>query len=255
MALLTAVAVKMGWATHMQLNFRYHKVVSDLEIWRVFTSICFFGELGERMLMRLVLYLQHSKLLEESDYLGHPYDYAWILAIASTLIIAMSALISPVSSISTSLSFAVTYLWARRSGNVNVALMGVFEIPASYYPYISFCLNFFFFSSEQDEAIYSLVYGMLAGHFLFFFEDVYPRYDPGTRILSPPWKRFAIVSGGTHHMHVPAEDAANPDVAQRIGHQDGIQVNENLPLRENAPLQELLEEQEMAQEDMPFVEI
>lgn len=192
-ALGTAVAVKLGWVTPMQLYFRYQRVVHDGELWRILTSLTYFGEFGEKMLMRLFLYLQHSRLLEESDYLGQPLEYIWILTIAAAIIIAMSVLIVPVGGLSTSICFAVIYLWARRSTTVNVALMGVFEIPASYYPYISFAINFLFARErEGEEAIYSLVYGMFAGHFLFFFEDVYPRYDPGTRFLAPPWKWFRV---------------------------------------------------------------
>jgi Derlin-2/3 len=117
----------------------------------------------------MILFFRNSKFLESSVFKGNSADYIFFLLFSITFILIISfffGFIFPASC----LSFAMTYYWGRKSKNVIVQFMGIFNLRAPYLPWFYLVFSFLLDSDFK----YDLV-GMIVGHFFFFFKDIFPR--------------------------------------------------------------------------------
>ena len=152
---------------YLYLNFEL--IFKKYQFWRLFTSFFYYGDIGLSFIFHMILFFRNSKFLENSVFKGNAADYIFFLLFSITFILIISfffGFIFPASC----LSFAMTYYWGRKSKNVIVQFMGIFNLRAPYLPWFYLVFSFLLDSDFK----YDLV-GMIVGHFFFFFKDVFPR--------------------------------------------------------------------------------
>ena len=152
---------------YLYLNFEL--IFKKYQFWRLFTSFFYYGDIGLSFFFHMILFFRNSKFLESSVFKGNSADYIFFLLFSITFILIISfffGFIFPASC----LSFAMTYYWGRKSKNVIVQFMGIFNLRAPYLPWFYLVFSFLLDSDFK----YDLV-GMIVGHFFFFFKDVFPR--------------------------------------------------------------------------------
>ena len=146
---------------YLYLNFEL--IFKKYQFWRLFTSFFYYGDIGLSFIFHMILFFRNSKFLENSVFKGNAADYIFFLLFSITYILIISffaGFIFPASS----LSFAMTYYWGRKSKNVVVQFMGIFNLRAPYLPWFYLIFSFLLDSDFK----YDLV-GMIVGHFFFLF--------------------------------------------------------------------------------------
>ena len=152
---------------YLYLNFEL--IFKKYQFWRLFTSFFYYGDIGLSFIFHMILFFRNSKFLENSVFKGNAADYIFFLLFSITYILIISFFVGFIFPAS-SLSFAMTYYWGRKSKNVVVQFMGIFNLRAPYLPWFYLIFSFLLDSDFK----YDLV-GMIVGHFFFFFKDVFPR--------------------------------------------------------------------------------
>ena len=152
---------------YLYLNFEL--IFKKYQFWRLFTSFFYYGDIGLSFIFHMILFFRNSKFLENSVFKGNAADYIFFLLFSITYILIISFFVGFIFPAS-SLSFAMTYYWGRKSKNVVVQFMGIFNLRAPYLPWFYLIFSFLLDSDFK----YDLV-GMIVGHFFFFFKDIFPR--------------------------------------------------------------------------------
>jgi Derlin-2/3 len=86
-----------------------------------------------------------------------------------------------------SLSFMVVYVWSRRNPHGVLSLFGMFQFTAPYLPWVLLVIGLLL----EQSPVYDIL-GILVGHIYFFWEDVYPQFRPGRRLLKTPRIMYVI---------------------------------------------------------------
>lgn len=75
------------------------------------------------------------------------------------------------------------YYWGRKSKNTLVQFIGIITIRAPYLPWLYLLAAVIFQSDIKNDII-----GIIAGHTIFFFKDIFPRIKEvkGKQILQTP---------------------------------------------------------------------
>lgn len=68
--------------------------------------------------------MRYSRLLEEHSFMNRRADYVWLLMLTAGFLLAISPLVT-MPFLSTPLSFALVYIWARRNPSIKMSLFGV----------------------------------------------------------------------------------------------------------------------------------
>ncbi|KAK1925644.1 Derlin [Papiliotrema laurentii] len=168
----TSVLVECQVVAPLQLYFSWKAAVYKLQPWRFITTFCYFGPLSLDLGFHLFFVMRYSRLLEENSFSNRRADYVWLLFLCSAFLLTISPLLT-MPFLSSSLAFALTYIWSRRNPSVKMSLFGVITVTA---PYLPLCLVAFSWLLQGgfDAAIGDIV-GILAGHTYVFLQDYWPR--------------------------------------------------------------------------------
>jgi Derlin-2/3 len=147
---------------YLYLNFEL--IFKKYQFWRLFTSFFYYGDIGLSFIFHMILFFRNSKFLENSVFKGNAADYIFFLLFSITYILIISFFVGFIFPAS-SLSFAMTYYWGRKSKNVVVQFMGIFNLRAPYLPWFYLIFSFLL----DSEFKYDLV-GMIVGHFFSFLK-------------------------------------------------------------------------------------
>nr|ODN91595.1 derlin-2/3 [Cryptococcus depauperatus CBS 7855]ODN91800.1 derlin-2/3 [Cryptococcus depauperatus CBS 7841] len=156
----------------LQLYFSWKSAVVNMQLWRFLTTFLYFGPVSLDLVFHIFFIMRYSKLLEENSFSNRRADYAWLLLLCATFLL----LLTPVTTLpflSSSLAFALVYIWSRRNPSIKMSLFGVLTITAPYLP-ISLIAFTCVFQGGLKAAIPDIV-GMLAGHTYVFLQDYWPR--------------------------------------------------------------------------------
>ena len=157
-------------------------VFKKFQIWRIFTSFLFFEEFGVSFLFHLILFYRYSNMLEKNVFKCSSPDYMYFLFLAFVVLLIICP-IAGIIRLSSSLSFTMMYYWGRKSKNTLVQFIGIITIRAPYLPWLYLLAAVIFQSDIKNDII-----GIIAGHTIFFFKDIFPRIKEvkGKQILQTP---------------------------------------------------------------------
>lgn len=162
-------------------------VVKRFQIWRVIFTFFHLGRLGLAFLIRMYFLYTYSRQLEIGTFFGRPANYAWFLAISSSVVLLLSTIFgSPING--GALLIAIIHLWGRHATNVTVNLYGFINIPAKYLSLAMLALDVVINGGVANAD----VFGLIGGHFYYFLDSVYPSMPDGRQlIVVPMWfERF-----------------------------------------------------------------
>ncbi|KAG5459544.1 MAG: Derlin [Olpidium bornovanus] len=127
--------------------------------------------------------VRYSRMLEESSFAGRTADFVWLIVVSASLLLGL-AYITPLPFLGAPLAFTLVYIWSRRTPQVRLNFLGLFNFSAPFLPWVllgfAVLLNNVFPTAD--------LMGIAVGHFYYFFEDVWPsaRESGGRRLLKTP---------------------------------------------------------------------
>lgn len=86
------------------------------------------------------------------------------------------------------LSSTLVYIWSRRNPDTRLSFLGLMVFTAPYLPWVLMAFSLVTHSTiPRDEIV-----GAVIGHIWYFFTDVYPPLNNGSRPFDPPswWRRL-----------------------------------------------------------------
>lgn len=190
--LAVSVLEQCGLVSQMQLVYNYRKVKEQYELWRLITTFVYFGPLSLSLVFDVFFVSRYCRMLESSFYRNRTGEYAWILSLACGALLIVASLMGNLPLLGPYLSSSIIYLWARRNPDFQLSFLGLFVFSAPYLPWVQ---AFFSVVVQKNTQIKGQLLGIIVGHLLFFFEDIYPTISNGRRPLSPPWTWFREVEG------------------------------------------------------------
>ncbi|BEJ12552.1 hypothetical protein CspHIS471_0210120 [Cutaneotrichosporon sp. HIS471] len=168
----TSLLVECQVVAPLQLYFSWTSAITKAQPWRFITTFCYFGKVSLDLCFHLFFVMRYSRLLEENSFSNRRADYVWLLVLIMLFLLALSPLIT-MPFLSSSLAFALVYIWSRRNPSVKMSLFGVVTITA---PYLPFCLVAFSWLLQGGfDAALGDILGILAGHTYVFLQDYWPR--------------------------------------------------------------------------------
>ncbi|KAK9448259.1 Der1-like family-domain-containing protein [Limtongia smithiae] len=199
LSVLTSVLVQCDAVSPYQLFFTFHTALTRRQYWRFVTTFLYFGPLSLDFVFHIFFMSRYSRMLEDSFFRGHTFDFMWLMLYAATALILLSPLAS-LPFLGSPLSFALVYIWARRNPAIRLSFLGLFVFSAPYLPWVLFGFSLVFNSAVPKGDLL----GIAVGHVYFFLEDVFPRIY-GVRPLAPPWRwpLWHSISTRLHSLRIP----------------------------------------------------
>jgi len=109
------------------------ELVLQGEVWRVLTAFLYGGS-GITFLFDLMTLYRNSTALEEGQYSGRSYDYAWHMLIAAGVLLGINLPLSTYL-FSHSLLLTLVTLLSRLTPDAPINLMGLLSLPLKYLPF------------------------------------------------------------------------------------------------------------------------
>ena len=169
-------------------NHRVNSVHTNIvvQFWRLLTTFCYFGPLSLDLLLHVFFMQRYSRLLEESSGRS-PAHYTWLLAYASIILLCLAPMMS-MPFLGHALSSVLVYIWSRRNPETRLSFLGLVVFKAPFLPWVLIGFSLLMHGSMPKDEIC----GIIVGHIYYFFNDVYPPMNNGSRPLDPPqwWQRL-----------------------------------------------------------------
>ncbi|KCV67922.1 hypothetical protein H696_05649 [Fonticula alba] len=182
LAVGTTLACHIGLLRPLQLYLNLGLVFKAHEYWRLVTNQLFFGMLGMEFVFRIYFLIHYSWLLETGHFRGRRADFVWMLileAAALTILAPFTRLLF----LGTALSFSLVYVWARRSPDVRVAVLGLVPIRAPWLPWALLIVPLIL---RESLPIADLL-GIAVGHLYYYLDAVLPTIIHRDFVGAPRW--------------------------------------------------------------------
>lgn len=166
-ALALALAEHVGLVSSLQLFLSFRLVLRG-QLWRIPTSLAYFGPFSIDFLFNLVFATRYSRMLEENHYAGHKADFVYLLLFSSFILVLLSPLVT-LPFLGSPLGFVLVYLWSRRNRHIRLSLFGVLVITAPYLPWALVAFSWVL-SGSYRAAVGDLL-GIAVGHLCKSFSD------------------------------------------------------------------------------------
>lgn len=157
-------------------------VINKLQVWRLLTSVVFFGKFSFQFIFQLYFWCSFSSKLEQNEIFRQPGDYLFFLLVQILLIDALSLVLAwptGLPMLGPSLIFAVIYYWSRREPYASLSFFS-FSIKGYQFP---FCL--LLFQLLIGGSIWGDMVGLASGHIFYFLAEVVPQ-EYGRRLIKTP---------------------------------------------------------------------
>lgn len=159
-ALALALAEYAGLVHSVELFLSFRLVLKG-QIWRIPTSLAYFGSFSIDFLFNLIFTTRYARMLEENHYAGHRADFVWLLLFSSAVLVALSPLVA-LPFLGSPLGFVLVYIWSRRNRHVRLSLFGVLVITAPYLPWALVAFSWMLAGSSKH--VVGDLLGIAVGH-------------------------------------------------------------------------------------------
>ena len=161
-ALVLSVMDKLNLVTHYQLFFSPNLVFRLNQYWRLITTFLYFGGFGVEFIFHIFFVMHYGQMLEENTYgRARRAEFAWLLLVACTALLAISPWLS-MPFLASPLASVLVYVWSRRNRHVQMRIFGIIGITAPYLP-VTLALLGWVFQGTLQSIKYDLV-GITIGH-------------------------------------------------------------------------------------------
>lgn len=157
----------------LNLFFNLDLILYYGHYWRFFTCFLFFGTPNIHFFFFFFYLLKYCQNLEENYFYKKKLKFISMLLIGMIVILTLSIIFhSSNKFFGQALSFMMIYLWSKdpNNANVHVAILGVLVFKAPYLPFVLLLFSLIMGNNTWEMDLY----GIFAGHFYYFFEEIYP---------------------------------------------------------------------------------
>jgi len=165
------VLVQLEILNPMLLALNWPMVVNKLQIWRLVTSVLFFGKFSFPFLFQLYFFCSFSSKLEQNEIFSLPGDYLFFL-ICQILLLDLISLVlawpAGLPMLGPSLVFAILYYWSRREPYATLNFFS-FTIKGYQFPFA-----ILFFQLLIGGNVWMDLLGLASGHVYYFLKEVVP---------------------------------------------------------------------------------
>ncbi|GAB1733512.1 putative membrane protein [Hortaea werneckii] len=182
---ITGVLVQCEILNPFQLFYSFRAVFKKQQYWRLLSTFIYFGPLSLNLLFHIFFIQRYARMLEEAA--PTRAHFAWLLAYASTTLLAIAPLFNQ-GFLGTTLSSTLVYIWSRRNPDTRLSFLGLLTFKAPWLPWVLIGFNVVLHGHwPKDE-----VCGIIVGHIWYFLNDIYPSTHDGHRPMDPPqwWIRL-----------------------------------------------------------------
>eukprot|EP00747_Dinoflagellata_sp_TGD_P169211 gnl/TRDRNA2_/TRDRNA2_197593_c0_seq1.p1 gnl/TRDRNA2_/TRDRNA2_197593_c0~~gnl/TRDRNA2_/TRDRNA2_197593_c0_seq1.p1 ORF type:complete len:255 (+),score=55.28 gnl/TRDRNA2_/TRDRNA2_197593_c0_seq1:108-872(+) len=179
---IVTVLVQLEILNPQLLFLNWPLVINKLQVWRLLTSVTFFGNFSFQFLFQLYFFTSFSSKLETNEIFNQPGDYLFFLICQILLLDAISLVLAWPSGFPTlgpSLVFAILYYWSRREPYAMLSFFS-FSIKGFQFPFI-----LMFFQLLIGGNIWMDLLGLASGHIYYFLKEVVPAEYGKTLIKTP----------------------------------------------------------------------
>lgn len=179
---ITTVLVQLEILNPQLIALNWQLVINKLQIWRLLTSVCFFGKFSFGFMFQLYFFSSYGSKLESNEIFAQPGDYLFFLITVIIFLDAISLILAWPTGMPTlgpSLVFAIIYYWSRREPYAQLSFFS-FGIKGYQFPFA-----LMFFQMLMGGSIWGDLMGLAAGHLYYFLRDVVPQEYGRTLIRTP----------------------------------------------------------------------
>lgn len=137
---------------------RIAMLILEQQYWRLLTTFLYFGPLSLDLLFHVFFLQRYSRLLEESSGRS-PAHFSWLLVYATTLLLALSPMLS-IPFLGSALSSSLVYIWSRRNPETRLSFLGLLVFTAPYLPWVLMAFSLVLHGTVPKDEIC----GVIAGH-------------------------------------------------------------------------------------------
>jgi Derlin-2/3 len=186
-----AIAVTYDVVSPLDLYFSKDLTFRRGQWWRLLSCFCFFDQLSVNFFFHMHFIYMFSRKLEEHFYLGRWAEYLYFLVRAQAILLCVANIVD-LPFLSACMGELILYVWSRRYPDEQLSLYGLVVIPAPYLPFAMMALTY---SIGGASGLVVDCAGILVGHVLWYFSDVFPKiagFDP----MKPPKALMALLRLG-----------------------------------------------------------
>jgi len=178
----TTVLAQLEILNPMLLALNWPLVINKLQVWRLLTSVCFFGKFSFQFIFQLYFFSSFSSKLEANEIFAQPGDYLFFLLVQILLLDVISLCLAWPNGfpmLGPSLVFAILYYWSRREPYAILNFFS-FTIKGFQFPF-ALC----FFQLLMGGNIWMDLLGLVSGHLYYFLKEVVPQ-EYGRELIQTP---------------------------------------------------------------------
>lgn len=176
------VLVQVNILNPQLLALNWPLVLNKLQVWRLLTSVCFFGPFSFQFMFQMYFFSSFSSKLESNEIFAQPGDYLFFLLTQIILLDVISMVLQwPVGfpQLGPALVFAILYYWSRREPYANLSFFS-FSIKGYQFPFA-----LVFFQLLMGGNIWMDLVGLASGHIYYFLAEVVPAEYGMTMVKTP----------------------------------------------------------------------
>lgn len=179
----TTVLVMLGVLDSGLLSLHWPMALNHLQVWRLFSSVIFFGKFSFPFIFQMYFFSSFSTKLERNHVMtAGPGNYLFFLLFQILALDALSLVLAwPIGlpSLGSSLTFAIIFYWSRLEPEVELTFYS-FKIKGYQFPFALMC-----FQLLMGGSIWGDLLGLASGHIFYFLKEVVKK-EYGMDILKTP---------------------------------------------------------------------
>lgn len=250
---VVTIAEQFHFVDEFQLPYSYSQAVGQREYWRFLTCFLYFGKLSITLCVNIFSLVNFPRMLEESfamksvpfpfeddnteeetDRRGHKQvlfqrngpmefvnkhyailEYLWMLFLIGSSLLVVTTYMPILGFLGSMLINSLVYIWSRRNPDLNIFMLGIFEVRAPYFPWMMLLSSVVM--SASTSQLWTEMIAIGVGHVYLFLEDIYPQLHNGTRVLAPPWYWIAKSLTTKRKEEMDMKDGDRLDGGRRVG--------------------------------------
>mmetsp|Transcript_56605 Transcript_56605/g.132825 ORF Transcript_56605/g.132825 Transcript_56605/m.132825 type:complete len:254 (+) Transcript_56605:65-826(+) len=170
-AFSTTVLASLHIVSPSILILNWPMVTNKLQIWRLLTSVTFFGGFGFGFLFQLYFFQQFSTKLENNEVFRQPGDYLFFILVQTLLLDVLSLVLyypTGAPMLGQALVFSITYYWSRREPYADLSMYG-FKVKGYQLPFALLLFHILLGGSIWLELL-----GLASAHLWYFCKEIVP---------------------------------------------------------------------------------
>jgi Derlin-2/3 len=182
-SILVNVSCFLGCLKPIDLFLNFELIIYHLNLWRLFSHIFFFGQIGIKSFFYIFFFSRYSKALESYSFQGKKEDYLSLFFFGNSVLLMLKLFVPEAQFLGPALTNMIVYLWSKKNAQQQINLINILHIRGSSLPLI------LLFSSLllKQKTLKLDIMGIIAGHIYYYMEEVYPRLSGGQKILKTPF--------------------------------------------------------------------